>query len=66
MVLANYPGLFTASPPPDASSFGVYWPTLVPDDVPDHEVVMNGTRIPIETVPRSARRAPSTSPCTGS
>ncbi len=33
MVLASYPGLFTTSPPGDASSFGVYWPALVPDDV---------------------------------
>ena len=34
MVLANYPGLFTTSPPGDASSYGVYWPALVPDDLP--------------------------------
>jgi Acyclic terpene utilisation family protein AtuA len=57
MVLANYPGLFTTSPPGDASSFGVYWPALVPDDLPEHEVVIDGKHIPIETVPRSQRRS---------
>jgi len=44
MVLSSYPGLFTTSPPGDASAFGVYWPALVPDDVPRHEVVFEGER----------------------
>ena len=30
MVLASVPGFFTTTPPGDATSFGVYWPTLVP------------------------------------
>jgi hypothetical protein len=47
MALASYPGLFTTSPPTDASAFGVYWPTLVPDDLPAHEVVLGGERIAI-------------------
>jgi len=46
-VLSSYPGLFTTSPPGDASSFGVYWPALIPDDVPRHEVVLDGERTPI-------------------
>ncbi len=58
MVLASYPGLFTTSPPGDASSFGVYWPALVPDDLPDHEVVLGDERIRIEPVPADARIAP--------
>jgi hypothetical protein len=47
MVLSSYPGLFTTSPPGDASSFGVYWPALIPDDVPVHEVVLDGERTTI-------------------
>ena len=34
MALASYPGLFCTTPPTEASPFGVYWPTLVPADVP--------------------------------
>ena len=55
MVLASYPGLFTTSPPGDASSFGVYWPALVPDDLPHHEVVLGDERIRIEPVPADER-----------
>jgi len=55
MVLASYPGLFTTSPPGDASSFGVYWPALVPDDLPSHEVVLGDTRTTIDPVPADER-----------
>ena len=58
MVLASYPGLFTTSPPGDASSFGVYWPALVPDDVVPHEVVLGEERLPIEPVPAEDREVP--------
>jgi len=58
MVLASYPGLFTTSPPGDASSFGVYWPALVPDDVVRHEVVIGEERIRIDPVPVDDRAAP--------
>jgi hypothetical protein len=48
MALANYPGFFCTTPPTDATPFGVYWPTLVPADVPNHVVVLeDGSRIPI-------------------
>jgi hypothetical protein len=48
MALASYPGFFCTTPPTDASPFGVYWPTLVPADVPKHVVVLeDGTRISI-------------------
>ena len=50
MVLASYPGLFTTSPPGDASSFGVYWPALIPADFPVHEMVLDGERVVIEPV----------------
>ena len=48
MALASYPGFFCTTPPTDATPFGVYWPTLVPADVPNHAVVLeDGSRIPI-------------------
>ena len=47
-MLASYPGLFTTTPPMDESPFGVYWPALVPADVPEQVLVLeNGTEIPI-------------------
>ena len=46
MALASYPGFFCTTPPTEANPFGVYWPTLVPADVPKHAVVLeDGTRI---------------------
>lgn len=48
MALASYPGFFCTTPPTDASPFGVYWPTLVPADVPRHVVVLeDGTQVAI-------------------
>ncbi|MBI2704108.1 MAG: DUF1446 domain-containing protein [Actinobacteria bacterium] len=65
MVLASYPGLYTTTPPSSASSYGVYWPALVPSDVPRHEAVVGAERIAIPpapgapkmTVRRQSRRA---------
>jgi hypothetical protein len=52
MALANYPGFFCTTPPTDATPFGVYWPTLVPADIPNHTVVTeNGTRLPVRPTP---------------
>ena len=42
MVLASYPGLFTTTPPTDATSFGVYWPALVAADAVTQHVVLDG------------------------
>lgn len=51
MALASYPGFFCTTPPTDASPFGVYWPTLVPADVPEQVVVLeDGSRIAIPPV----------------
>ena len=48
LALASYPGLFTTTPPSDASPFGVYWPALVPSSIPEHTVVLeDGERISI-------------------
>jgi hypothetical protein len=51
MVLASYPGLFTTSPPTGASSFGVYWPALVPAGALDQAVVLGDERIPVDAPP---------------
>jgi hypothetical protein len=50
MALASYPGFTITSPPGDASPFGVYWPALVPSELVDHRVVINGDTIPIPPV----------------
>lgn len=52
MALANYPGFFLTSPPSDASPFGVYWPTVVPSEVVDHTVILEGERIAVPPVTR--------------
>ena len=66
MVLASYPGMFTTSPPSDASSFGVYWPALIPADFPEHTVVLGDERIAIPPAPTDppalAKRAPRAAP----
>jgi hypothetical protein len=52
MALASYPGFSCTTPPTDATPFGVYWPTLVPADVPDHTVVLeDGSRLPVRPTP---------------
>jgi hypothetical protein len=52
LALASYPGFFTTTPPGAASSYGVYWPALVPLDAVDHVVVAaGGTRTPITGPP---------------
>ena len=51
MVLASYPGFFTTTPPTDATSFGVYWPSLVPASFPAHTAVVGDRRIPVDAPP---------------
>jgi hypothetical protein len=40
--LASYPGLFPLTPPGDASSYGVYWPALLPASLVTTRVVIDG------------------------
>jgi len=42
--LASYPGLFPLTPPGDASSYGVYWPALVPACQVPARVVIDGAQ----------------------
>jgi hypothetical protein len=52
LALASYPGYFTTTPPGPASSFGVYWPALVPAEEIDQTVVLaDGRRIRIDPAP---------------
>ncbi len=49
MTLASYPGFMYGGPPSGATSYAVYWPTLVPNERISHEVVIDGESVPIET-----------------
>jgi hypothetical protein len=68
--LASIPGFFGLTPPGDASSYGVYWPALVPADAVPQRVLIGGEEIPVPhpaavtgQVPRGAtRHAGSSSP----
>jgi Acyclic terpene utilisation family protein AtuA len=45
LALAGYAGFHTTTPPTAESSYGVYWPALVPAGVVDHAVVLpDGSR----------------------
>jgi Acyclic terpene utilisation family protein AtuA len=59
LALAGYAGFHTTTPPTAESSYGVYWPALVPAGVVDHAVVLpDGSRRVI--APPSAGPAPTT------
>ncbi len=63
MALASYPGFFCTTPPAEGSPYGVYWPTLVPADVPDYTVVApDGQRTPIPPTLVDSPSAESTEP----
>jgi hypothetical protein len=48
LALAGYPGLHLTSPPTAATSYGVYWPALVPAGLVVPEVVhADGTRVKV-------------------
>jgi hypothetical protein len=44
LALASYPGFHLTSPPTDASAYGVYWPTLIPAEMVEPVVVLDGGR----------------------
>jgi acyclic terpene utilization AtuA family protein len=45
--LASFPGFFGLTPPGDASSYGVYWPALVPASAVPQRVLIDGEEIPV-------------------
>ena len=62
MLLASYPGMYTTTPPADATEIGVYWPVLLPWEEVDGEVVVGDRHItvpgPPHTAPLSLTSAP--------
>jgi hypothetical protein len=57
MALASYPGFFITTPPGDAAPYGVYWPALVPSELVEHRVVVDGAAITIPPVRAETREA---------
>ncbi|MHB1877163.1 MAG: acyclic terpene utilization AtuA family protein [Streptosporangiaceae bacterium] len=56
LALGGYAGFHTTAPPTGESSFGVYWPTLVPADLVPHTVVLpDGSSQVIPPALRTAR-----------
>ena len=48
MALSSYPGMFGTGGPGGSSSYGVYWPTLIPSDLCWSEVVLDGKNTVVE------------------
>ncbi|MDX6287462.1 MAG: hypothetical protein QOG53_2947 [Frankiales bacterium] len=52
LALASYPGCTVTAPPGDATPYGVYWPTLVPNELVPHVAVLpDGTQLEIKPTP---------------
>ncbi len=55
LTLASVPGIFADTPPSNASTYGVYWPTLIDGSVVDHTVVLeSGEEIHLGPAPVTA------------
>ena len=62
--LASYPGLYSLTPPGDASSYGVFWPAAVPASLIESRVFLDGAQALVRaaagravTYPAVVRRA---------
>ncbi|MBL7486849.1 DUF1446 domain-containing protein [Frankia sp. AgB1.9] len=63
LFLGGYAGFHTAAPPGGATSFGVYWPTLVDRDAVTHMVVLDdGSTLVIPHSPAAGQAAAGTRP----
>jgi hypothetical protein len=63
LALSSYPGLFTTSPPEAETTYGVYWPAVIPADLVTQTVVLeDGRRLDVIEPPRKTPRdeAPET------
>ena len=59
LALANYPGLFVTTPPGDASTYAIYWPTTIPAELVPVSVVMDGSTSEVSSVaPAGPKAAP--------
>src|SRR5207244_13421180 len=55
LALASYPGFFTTTPPEAETTYGVYWPALVPAELVTQAVVLeDGRRLDVAEPPRPA------------
>ena len=55
LALASYPGFYYTTPPSSETTFGVYWPALVPADAVRQQVVLeDGRRLEVEPPPVQA------------
>jgi len=55
LALASYPGFYSTTPPSSETTFGVYWPALVPADAVRQQVVLeDGRRLEVEPPPVQA------------
>jgi hypothetical protein len=55
VALSTYPGCSLTTPPTDATSFGVFWPTLIPNEHVRQTVVVDGEPpVEVPTVPSVA------------
>ena len=53
LALSSYPGFFTTSPPEAETTYGVYWPALIPADLVSQTVVLeDGRRLDVMEPPR--------------
>jgi hypothetical protein len=50
MALAHYPGFHTTAPPGDESAFAVYWPAVLPAELVEQVVHVDGREIPVPPV----------------
>src|SRR5207237_807560 len=67
LALASYPGCTITAPPGEATTYGVYWPTLVPSEaVQQIAVLPDGTQVDVKhtpgSPPRGHRRLDMTAP----
>ena len=55
LALASYPGFHVTAPPADASPYGVFTATTVPQDAVSHTAVLpDGSRVPVPPPPATA------------
>ncbi len=62
MALAHYPGFHMTSPPAEESPYAVYWPALVPSELVEQVVHVDGEEIHLPPAPPRARATPVDAP----
>jgi acyclic terpene utilization AtuA family protein len=71
MALAHYPGFHMTGPPSEETAYAVYWPALIPSELIEQRVHVDGRDIPVAPVilpvgaPSPALPAPTIPPAPG-